>query len=1439
MATIDSKLVYFGALCDQVSSEPSTAVKQEIISGFVSRYSSDLALLFKFLLPKFNGRLYYVQDKQLIKLFAVALKVTEKTLKDDLNISGCIALTVKKFFKPRPSAALDPRTGWCNLTLEDLDKHLEALSANKTEELQLLAIQKFLDVACKNTAFLYLRQVKQDLRLGAGIRTVLSGLHPSANDIFKRCANVQEVVRRIQAGATAVAGDEDDGTFSFDDDDDDGDGGGRKSPSPPPLKKGRVEALVKVGMPIAPMLAAPSKGVEHVLSKCPNGAYSEVKYDGERVQIHKDGDSWSFWARSLKPVKPDKYEGLEKYLKQAIKAHSCILDAEILMVDLETSKPLPFGTLGKHKKLQFATAVTGIFIFDILLKDGKTLMDEPLEVRRELIKSSVEFIPNRVMISEMRHVTGTPDQRKAIMQKHLNWAIAQGLEGLVIKDVKSVYAPGARHWLKLKKDYLDGMADSADLVVLGAYYGSGNKGGVLSTFLMGVWDKTIPAGGPKQFKTVCKVGNGHDDAKLASLNEQYKATMAPCVGKTAPAWIDIHSSHMPEMFVKDPMKADVWEIIGAEFSQTKTHTAAGISMRFPRVLKVRDDKDVASATSLQELKKLVDASKQKGHQFLPSDDDEGGDIAETDVIAAASVPAKRSPAAVAVPRAAAPQVTELPTGSGGGAAGVAYTGSTGVTYVKSEIAMPLADARAPESGILICHCTCIGGRWSNRGTMGSISKYIGDEPKEAYDEMSSTLKLGEVIFCEVSNRQSMGKMYVATMMGQRSPTKAGEVPQVDQPSLQKCLSKCAVFAEKHALTVHVAKLDRVTGVDWAACDKLLASIGEKTRVVVYSREGPLARTSTFAPEGGISPTSGTLRPSLTMPVAEGFTRLQAVATVAAPAQQSLSSGTFSGSSLPLSTADDVAFLKDVSVFLVDGFAERERMRLGQKVTMLGGKVVGSLAAATHVLAPSSDCVPSAGIPRAAHVVSKQWVDDSFERDKKLPEDAYRLSPSPPMAETAPAGAPSSLGSLQSSGTIVFDGFSGCRIVLASFPPKEAAELRSNITMCGGIVQETWKLGGADRSTHMVAAAWCPAAAKVSTLGGTVVSRGWIDACVERGKQVDFSPYILDEDAIMPAQAAHNQQQQQNKATTAASGASAPPPRDVLNGITVSFDGYGKAETQGLSGLVEAMGGVVVSPFNPRSCRYLICETLTATSAALADKSVVLTKAWLTACAEKRKLVRTEDYKYFSINVDDDDDDDDCLQQLAEVPPPQRRRAVSVDAKTESDHMSDKSPNAKLLNDGGSTTASAASTLDDNFAEESDTASAPGSRRRSRSERGGHNDEDSMTALSVALPPPILSGVLGAVFCNSDVKKRDDVERAFVAFGGHLLGDGAIGPARTASQPIVFIAHDENDVKRAHNTIRHAPSNADIRLAIVVSVSWLASCIKNKKLLPTLAFIASD
>lgn len=280
-----------------------------------------------------------------------------------------------------------------------------------------------------------------------------------------------------------------------------------------------------------------------------------------------------------------------------------ILDSEILMVDVNTGKPLPFGTLGIHKQSNFKDASVCLFVFDCIHYNGEDLVGKPIKRRKQILKSIMNEIPNKIMFAEMEEIH-VVDDLKAMIAKVLNL----GLEGLVLKDLKSVYEPGKRHWLKVKKDYLFGgaIADTADLIVLGAWYGTGRMGGMMSIFLMGCYDET-----KKKFCTVTKVHNGHDDKTIERLQDELDMVKISQDVTKVPDWLCCTKIMTPDFVAREPKNQPVWEITAAEFTkQHDFHTADGISMRFPRVTRIRDDKDWQTATNLEELRHLFKESKE-------------------------------------------------------------------------------------------------------------------------------------------------------------------------------------------------------------------------------------------------------------------------------------------------------------------------------------------------------------------------------------------------------------------------------------------------------------------------------------------------------------------------------------------------------------------------------------------------------------------------------------------------------------------------------------------------------------------------------------------------------------------------------------------------------------------------------------------------------------
>ncbi|XP_052819765.1 DNA ligase 3-like [Mya arenaria] len=579
----DDSFREFRRLCADIAEENSYTGKTAIVSKFITKgssgdgYEGNLYLLMKLLLPGVVKSVYNLNNKQLVKLYSQIFHTSQKAMLEDLE-QGDVAETVKMFFEK--STALPPQKK-CTLTLQEVDKYLGELSTMTKEDDQEKVLRQIAKQCTGNDLKMIIRLIKHDLRINSGAKHILDALDPNAYAAFQASRDLRDVVERVVEN---------------------------RGDKPGLGKKLSVRASLMT--PVLPMLAEACRSVHQAMKKCPNGFYAEIKYDGERVQLHKKGSEFQYFSRSLKPVLPHKVSHFKEFIPKAFQSgDDLILDAEVLLIDTNTGNPLPFGSLGKHKKEQFKDANVCLFVFDCLHLNGENIMDKPIKERRKILAKEMVEIPNRIMFSEMKHITEEDD-----LTDMMTRVFQEGLEGLVLKDVNSIYEPGKRHWLKVKKDYLNegSMADSADLTVLGAFYGSGNKGGMMSVFLMGVYD---PAN--EKWCTVTKVGNGFDDATLDKLQTELDMVKISKKPEKVPAWLDVKKNVIPDFVVADPKAAPIWEISGAEFSKAEVHTADGISIRFPRVTKVRDDKSWEEATDLPRLKVLFKKSKETSDIVIP------------------------------------------------------------------------------------------------------------------------------------------------------------------------------------------------------------------------------------------------------------------------------------------------------------------------------------------------------------------------------------------------------------------------------------------------------------------------------------------------------------------------------------------------------------------------------------------------------------------------------------------------------------------------------------------------------------------------------------------------------------------------------------------------------------------------------------------------------
>ena len=463
----------------------------------------------------------------------------------------------------------------------------------------------------------------RNLKTGTGSSLVLRALHPSARDIFASCANLDELFHKLDECESQTGDAEHDERKTSDrgDSEDKGVQGKKKTQRGSCKRTSNIRKTPKkalsssmvVGKPCVPMLATAAKhnAMARIIKKMRSvktGKLAvEIKYDGERVQIHHSNSSSSpsnvrCFARSTKPVKESKVEGLREHVLNTFgNDHEYVIDSELVCCDKEGTI-LPFGTLGTRNKHKYGAGTYHCFIvFDVLVWHGEDVKHMPYSSRRAILEN-LPFSDKEVVLGQSFEAV-SQDEVMDIMHERME----KGEEGIMLKNPDGPYKPKSRSaWYKLKKDYLkDGaMADGADLVVLGGYYGHGKNAGKLSTFLMGSWDAEEGV-----WRTVCKVGNGFTDEEVDEMDDWLRT-------QGSDSWsdgvrVDVHASLRPNVCVRDIRSSRVFEIIGNEFTHSDKHTAGNISIRFPRVKRRREDKEQdARPTTVHELQTLVAASSQ-------------------------------------------------------------------------------------------------------------------------------------------------------------------------------------------------------------------------------------------------------------------------------------------------------------------------------------------------------------------------------------------------------------------------------------------------------------------------------------------------------------------------------------------------------------------------------------------------------------------------------------------------------------------------------------------------------------------------------------------------------------------------------------------------------------------------------------------------------------
>jgi DNA ligase-1 len=346
--------------------------------------------------------------------------------------------------------------------------------------------------------------------------------------------------------------------------------------------EGLAGVEIQVGKPIRPMLAQVAANVKEALGEMGGKAAFEIKYDGARVQVHKDGDRVTIYSRRLENVTksiPDTVEAV----KEAIKANTAIVEGELVAVG-EGGRPRPFQYVLRRfrRKYNIEEMVKRIplelNLFDVLYVDGKGTIDLQFAERRKVLESTVRENGSVKLAKQL--ITDDADEAEGFYRE----ALELGHEGLMAKRLDSAYEPGNRgkKWLKIKPTMED-----LDLVITGGEWGEGRRAHVLGSFLIAAYD-------PEQgrFLPVGKVGSGFTDEDLAEFTRMLKPLIVREEGK----YVEIEPKVVIEVTYQEIQRSPKYE--------------SGFALRFPRYVALREDKSPEEADTLERIAQLYDLQER-------------------------------------------------------------------------------------------------------------------------------------------------------------------------------------------------------------------------------------------------------------------------------------------------------------------------------------------------------------------------------------------------------------------------------------------------------------------------------------------------------------------------------------------------------------------------------------------------------------------------------------------------------------------------------------------------------------------------------------------------------------------------------------------------------------------------------------------------------------
>jgi len=587
------KFLELATTLDRIESTTKRLEMVELISDLLRRADDDIRetvfLLQGKVAPDYEGIELGIAEKIAIRAISSQSGKSEDEIEDELVRKGDLGKIAEELLRTKKQSALFTE----ELTVKRVFNTLLKLAGetgggSQTRKLQYL--QDLLQNAEPVEVRFIIRIVTGKLRVGVADMTIVDAIASAfgsreQSDIVENAFNVMPNLAELAYRAMNYG----------------------------------IDSLASIklvpGIPIRAMLAERLPSLKDILDRMGGKFAIEYKYDGLRVQVHKVGDRVELFSRRLERI-TSQFPDIVKEMKQRIKAETAIMDGEAVPYNLETNEMLPFQEISRRRGRKYDLDETMeripvvVFLFDVMMLNGKSLLDFPYTERRMNLVSNISE-GERVRIAKSKIVT---DVESA--ELFFNEALEAGCEGIVAKSVesKSVYKAGAREflWIKYKREYQLEMEDTVDLVVVGAFAGQGKRSGGYGALLMAAYSKE-----DDKFKTICKLGSGFSDEQLENLPRMLRDYLIPAKDRRVESSIEADFWFTPSL---------VLEVKGAEITLSPMHTCckdvvrkdAGLAIRFPRFTgRWRKDKEPEEATTEQEILEMYHSQKKKAIEENP------------------------------------------------------------------------------------------------------------------------------------------------------------------------------------------------------------------------------------------------------------------------------------------------------------------------------------------------------------------------------------------------------------------------------------------------------------------------------------------------------------------------------------------------------------------------------------------------------------------------------------------------------------------------------------------------------------------------------------------------------------------------------------------------------------------------------------------------------